>query len=236
MSGQTFLASGDEQQYQNNYVAESTIGAGDREANGWDNWIVGDSSLRSCALDFARKGDFREAVSLFTQLIHRNPDSAIDYNNRGLVYFQCGETQKALEDYNTAIALKPTLASAYNNRGNYYAACGKLETAIDDYDEALDLNPSYTRAWINRGITLRDLGRYEEAIDNLEIALLFDRYEGHILAERGRTHHLAGDWNCAIADYRRATAILPASSQTQDGAGYRLRLQVENWLGDLLCS
>lgn len=235
MNSQTFLTSGDEQQYPNQAV-NSTINAPYQEASNSEECALGNSFLRNCAIRFAKKGEYHEAISLFNQLINRNPDNAIDYNNRGLIYFQCGEKQKAVSDYNTAIALNPKLASAYNNRANYYAACGKLVEAIADYDEAIDLNPTYTRAWINRGITYRDLGQHEEAIDNLEIALLFEQHEGQIIAERGRTYHIWGDWNCAIADYRRALSLLPASANTKDTAGWRLRLQVENWLGELLCS
>ncbi|MFO0140666.1 MAG: tetratricopeptide repeat protein, partial [Aphanizomenon sp.] len=119
------------------------------------------------------------------------------------------------------------------NRANYYAACGQLMDALADYEQALDLNPHYVRAWINRSITLRDLGEYAEAIENLEIAMLFGQLKGHIWAERGRTYHLWGDWNCAIADYRRALAKLPLLKD-KDVIGYRLRLQIETWLNELL--
>jgi tetratricopeptide (TPR) repeat protein len=193
-----------------------------------------DSSLRSLALKLAQQGEYREAIALLTELINRHPDSAVDYNNRGLIYFQSGDGQKAVRDYNTAIALNPKLASAYNNRANYYAACGELTIALADYDQALDLNPSHVRAWINRGITLRDLGQYAEAIENFEIVLLFGQLKGHIWAERGRTYHLWGDWNCAIADYQRALTQLPFFHNNQDISGYRLRLQLENWLNELL--
>ncbi|MBF2064151.1 MAG: tetratricopeptide repeat protein [Calothrix sp. C42_A2020_038] len=236
MNTHTFLASDDEQHYSDKCIANTKDNVRHQEASINNDCIVGDGNLRSCALRFARLGDYREAISLLNQLLKRNPENAIDYNNRGLIYYQCGERQKAFHDYNTAIELNPKLASAYNNRANYYAAYGNLAAALDDYDEALNLNPTYTRAWINRGITLRDLGRYEESIDNFEVAQLFDQYEGHILAERGRTYHLWGDWNWAIADYRRALALLPMSQNHSDAAGWRLRLQVENWLGELLCS
>ncbi|MHC5827687.1 MAG: tetratricopeptide repeat protein, partial [Nostoc sp.] len=58
---------------------------------------------------------------------------------------------------------------------------------------------------------------------------------GHIWAERGRTYHLWGDWNYAIADYRRALTQLPSIGNSKDITGYRLRLQLENWLNELLC-
>lgn len=235
MNTHSFLSSGDEQNHSCTTVLNNTKKPQQQGANGSDKYALKDSYLRSSALTKAQQGYYTEAISLLSQLIHRHPHNAIDYNNRGLIYFQSGENQKAFCDYNTALQLNPNLASAYNNRANYYAACGELVAAIADYDLALDLNPSYVRAWINRGITWRDLGQYEEAIENFEVALLFGQLKGNILAERGRTYHLWGDWNCALADYRRALTQLPSLSSLREDPSLRLRLQVENWLNELLC-
>lgn len=193
-----------------------------------------DTCLRSLASGKAQQGDYVEAIVLLSQLIDRHPQNAVDYSNRGLVYFQSGQLNQAITDYNRAIQLNPQLSSAYNNRANYYAACGQLEEALIDYDQAIDLNPSYARAWINRGITLRDLGQYEQAIENFDIAGVLGQLEGHIYAERGRTYHLWGDWNCAIADYSRALTQLPQEGTCSSDPARRLRVQVETWLNQLL--
>ena len=198
-----------------------------------DQSMLEERYLRSCALKLAQQGDYTKAIALLSHLIDHHPENAVDYNNRGLIYFQSGDRQKALRDYNKALDLNSKLASAYNNRANYYAACGQLTAALSDYEQALDINPHHVRAWINRSITLRDLEEYGEAIENLEIAMLFGQLKGHIWAERGRTYHLWGDWNCAIADYRRALAKLPLLKD-KDVIGYRLRLQIETWLNELL--
>ncbi|ARV58449.1 hypothetical protein BZZ01_07175 [Nostocales cyanobacterium HT-58-2] len=234
MNSHSFFPSRDEQNHRNPFALHTNV-LQQEGSNGRSQSAFGESYLRSYALKKARQGNYTEAIALLSQLIHRHPQNAIDYNNRGLIYFQSGETQKAFCDYNTALQLNPKLASAYNNRANYYAACGELVAAIADYDRALNFNPSHIRAWINRGITLRDLEQYEEAIENFEVALLFGQLEEHILAERGRTYHLWGDWNCAIADYRRALTQLSFSAFNSQDSPSRLRLQVENWLSELLC-
>lgn len=197
-------------------------------------YAYGDKDLRSSALKSAKTGDYEFAIAAFNQLIERNPDNAIDYNNRGLVYFQSGEEQRAVCDFNKAIQINPELPSAYNNRANYYAGIGDLEAALIDYEKALDFNPGYVRAWVNRGITLRELGEYNEAIENFETALFFGKLEYHILAEKGRTYHLWGEWNAAIANYNYVLKNLPTRSSTTDKQTIRLRLQVENWLNELL--
>lgn len=235
MNSHSFLASGKQQNKRYNFVSHRPFDAFGQKNQGSSGSALGDDYLRSWALSSARQGDYAEAIALLTELIERRPENSVDYNNRGLIYFQSGEMLKALGDYNTAVLLNPNLASAYNNRANYHAARSEFTAALADYDRAIDVNPGYVRARINRGITLRDLEQYEEAIDSFEVAMLFGQLEGHIWAERGRTHHLWGDWNCAIADYRRALTQLPKLPGQEDMSGYRLRLQLENWLNELLC-
>lgn len=188
-----------------------------------------DRSLRASAHRKAKQGDYIGAIALLTQLITRHPSHAVDYNNRGLIYFQSGQQEKALADYNKALQLNPELDNAYNNRANYYASRGQLAEALTDYEIALDLNPGNTRTWINQAITFRDLGLYDLALENLDMALMLGGLEENIYAERGRTYHLRGDWNCALADYQRAL-----SAMKQSGLAGRLRRNVESWMNELL--
>lgn len=192
-----------------------------------------DILLRQQALGEAQRGHYGEAIAMLNQLIRRHPNSATDYNNRGLVYFKSGQFEAAFCDYNRALEINPRLDSAYNNRANYHAAMGNLLEAIQDYDTAIDLNPGNIRAWINQGITFRDLEMYDRAIDSFDLALCIGRLEGHIYAERGRTYHLWGDWNCAVADYQRALDYLPETNHSLPDQSTRLCLQVKSWLSEL---
>jgi len=201
---------------------------------------------RRLAMAHAQQGDYAEAIHLLTMLISQNPENASDYNNRGLLHFQNGQPDQALTDYNQALQLNPRLAKVYNNRANCYVALGKLVEAIADYETALDLNPANVHPLINLGITFRDLECYEQAIEHFDLALQFNdllggakadvqtHLQGHIYAERGRTYHLAGDWNCAVADYQRALAQLPGADASAIHVSCRLRLQVDIWLDQLL--
>ncbi len=206
----------------------------------WLSPAAQDRLLRQRSLTDAKQGQYLEAVAGFTLLIDRNPDNATDYNNRGLVHFQCGHLEAAIADYNQAIRLNPKLAAAYNNRANYYAAQGRLEAAIADYEMAIDLDPTNIRAWLNQGITFRDLELYPQAIENFEHALQIKELlsskledhsllEAHIYSAKGRAHHLSGDWNYAIADYHRALDRIPES----EILGKRVRSQTSKWMQEL---
>ena len=186
--------------------------------------------IRSCIEQKASQGNYAVAIALLNQLIALRPNSATDYNNRGLMYFRNNQITEALADLSQALEIDPKLDSAYNNRANCYAARGELVKAIADYDIALDLNPANLRAWINQGITFREMGMYDLAIENFDVALIIgNRLHERIYAERGRSYHLRGDWNCAVADYQQALELLTNKPEL---AGYQYK--VKTWFDSLL--
>lgn len=192
--------------------------------------LISEQNLRASLKENFHHKNYAVAIALLTELINHNPHNAKDYNNRGLMHFKVGEYDQALEDYNQALSLNPRLDGAYNNRANCYAQKGDLAAAIADYDSALDFNPANLRAVINQAITFRQLGLYGQALENLDIALFLGRrLKGRIYLERGRTYHLRGDWNCAVADYKRALENLP-----NNGSHGHQRRQIEAWLDELL--
>ena len=201
-----------------------------------------DHLLRQQSLFSAQRGNFTVAVAGLNLLIDRYPDSAPDFNNRGLVHFQAGHWVEAIADYDRAIELDEDLANAYNNRANYHAAKGDLFAAVADYQTAIEIDPSNIRAWINQGITFRELEMHIPALDNFEEALDLVVQEedethyiflsAHIFAERGRTYHLFGDWNCALSDYYEAIAYINHESQTTTYPP--LWWQIDSWLSELL--
>ncbi len=192
--------------------------------------LISEQQLRSCVKERASQGDYTVAITLLDKLIALRPDNAADYNNRGLMYYRNNQIIEALCDLSQALAINPHLDSAYNNRANCHAAQGELAEAIADYDLALDLNPANIRAWINQGIAFRELGMYELALENFDITLIIDEtLQERIYAERGRTYHLRGDWNCAVADYQKALKFLAAKPNL---ANYKQK--VMTWLDNLL--
>lgn len=171
-----------------------------------------DDTLSRLAAAAVKRQQYAQALRLMGQLIERHPQQAMYYSNRGLVHLRLGQPKAALADCDRAVTLGPNLDQAYNNRALCRAALGHLAAALDDYERAVDLNPFNSRARINLGATLRQLGDLEGALDCFDEALMFHQLPEFIYAERGRTYHLRGDWNCALADYHRTLSTASASA------------------------
>ncbi|MEM7062259.1 MAG: tetratricopeptide repeat protein [Cyanobacteria bacterium P01_B01_bin.77] len=127
----------------------------------------------------------------------------------------------------------PALSNArgdqiYVNRARFYTAVGHLHEAIADYDCAIDINPYNIDARLQQGILFRELKLYDDAIVCFGLALFLGNLKAPIYAERGRTYHLDGHWNCAIGDYQQALTILHQSPSPS------LVRQVQTWMSELL--
>ncbi len=185
----------------------------------------------------AAQENYAAAIQLLTRLIKFEPETAEHYVNRGLMYSHARQTDRALADYDQALEINPEFDRAYSNRANLYASQHSWAEAIADYDDAIDINPLNVRARINQAITFREMGHYEEALTCLDIALFFHPESACIYAERGRTYHLRGDWNCAIADYNTALTLteLPAPPDKTNQLGNIATIQnrVKGWMNSL---
>ncbi len=197
-----------------------------------DEWS--EDSLHHLTQEAVRQQRYGGALLLLDYLIERCPHQASYYNNRGLVHFWCRHYVTALADFDHALQIDPSLDQAYNNRANAYAALGAFPQAIADYERALEHNPFNTRARLNLGITWRDLGQLDRALVCLDEALLFYQLTEHIYAERGRTYHRRGDWNCALADYQRCLGLL--ANRPDPSASVSLQTRVQGWIDELLPS
>ncbi|MBW2576318.1 MAG: tetratricopeptide repeat protein [Deltaproteobacteria bacterium] len=90
------------------------------------------ASLRDQAFSLLRqdKADYMKALDLLNKAIELNSEDAIDYNNRGTVFYKLGRYQRAIEDFNRAIHLDPNDTHAYNK---------KRQHACDDWRKVCKL-------------------------------------------------------------------------------------------------
>jgi tetratricopeptide (TPR) repeat protein len=214
-----------------------SISAYNCRPNSWLSSSDANLLLRQQTSSAMAQRNYARAIELLNRLIAYEPQDAEHYANRGLMHYYLESLEQALADYDQALCLNPELDKAYNNRANLYATLKDWTAAIADYDCALDLNPLNIRARINQAITFREMGECEEALACLDIALFFTPASTHLYAvlcaERGRTYHLQGEWNCAIAEYDKALAFIQSASSTGQSAGQSASDSASDAVSDL---
>lgn len=121
-----------------------------------------------------RAGDLEGAIEIYTGVINADPQNALAYYNRGIIYEELGDTSLAFEDYTKAIEIRPEYAEAYNNRGCLLVEDREYEQSIEDFTRAIKVNPDYASAYFNRGNALMGLREYRKAIPDLRRAMELD--------------------------------------------------------------
>lgn len=121
-------------------------------------------------LAYYRKGMYKEALDIYTELINMAPGETVAYFQRGLVYQYGGSSsqpQSALADYNKAIEMNPGYVDAYLNRGSLFVdRMGKYGLGIADFNRVLELDPGNADALMDRGIAYYKEGNYQQALDS----------------------------------------------------------------------
>lgn len=139
--------------------------------------------------DYLKTSDF---IDEQTRLISQGGSKrqlSMLYLKRGIAHLQTFQDEKALADCSKAIQLAPGFADAYNAR-----ACVRTE-----------------------GVNTSDAD-LEKAIRDFTSALnLVQDSNGYI--NRGRSYVTKKEYDRAVADYTKAIAIKPASSQAYNGRG-----------------
>jgi Flp pilus assembly protein TadD len=90
-----------------------------------------------------------DAIRTFTQLLQRQPENAVAWQDLGAAQLQSKNLKDAETSLRRAVQIDPTLAGAYTALGVVLAQTGRRNEAIDAWKRALELDPSDTNAAFN---------------------------------------------------------------------------------------
>ena len=160
-------------------------------------------------LSFRRMNAFKNNITVWSEVIDKYPDCFMAYNDRGLEYYNKGNSDKAINDFNNAIALNPDNAEAYNNRGVVFADQGAYDKAVADYTKAAELKPNYLDAYYNRANAFINQKLYDRAIDDYTKVIALNPASAEAYNNRGATYNIQKLYDNAIADYSKAIELMP---------------------------
>ena len=101
--------------------------------------LAGDKDYKELyrrGVEFNKRGEFDEAIRLYSKAIALKPDSAALFFVRGRAHVQNKHYDDAVSDLGKAIVLKPDYAEAYNMRGVAYSGKSQKKLAASDFGKA----------------------------------------------------------------------------------------------------
>ena len=161
------------------------------------------------ANNLSDRGEHKEAIALYNDVIRLNSDFANAYLNRGKAKYELGQYKAAIYDYDRALSLKPDYVSAYFDRGLAKYALEQYQAVITDYDMVIRFTRDNVSAYFTRGLAKYKLERQDTAIIDFDEAIRLNPNFAKAYYYRGLAKYELGQRNAAIADFDEVNYLDP---------------------------
>ena len=164
------------------------------------------------------KGDFRQAIEIYSRVIKHNPNNFAALMNRGVLWERlpvkdAKERQKnrrnAEKDYQRAIEANPRVAEPYNNMGALYLDMGRNMQAVYYLNDALFIEPDYFTARVNRALAHSRLGDIQAALVDFNQAAILRPTDPLVLLNRALALYELGQYESAVGDLSHLISAHP---------------------------
>ncbi len=123
--------------------------------------------------------DYDGALDSLDKAIELNPDYALAYFSKAIVFHMQYKLQAAFENYTKAIEKNPDMVDAYYNRAQVILSYenpdeGELISALKDFKKATDLRVDFVDAHYYSAVVKKKLKDYQGAVESLDRALEFE--------------------------------------------------------------
>jgi len=144
------------------------------------------------SMEFLFKGDLAAAYAYTKQALLVDPDSAVAWNNLGVLYSRAEQVELSIASYERAIFLDSEMHSAKSNLVALYRLEGKSELAANlerSLEEYRGQNPYYHSALADSSMAE---GEFEQAIAYLETAISKKHNEHYFYHQLAMAHQSLG--------------------------------------------
>lgn len=154
--------------------------------------------------------DYRAALVDYDAALKLDPGNVSARLTRANARVELGDMDGAKEDFDAAVKARKDNAYLLVERANYQLRAGTHEKAFKDIKAALKIEPDMPAALNVRAIIHLDLGEVDKALADANRAISLDsRPSSSHIALRGMIHHMKGNIDAAITDYREAQRLNP---------------------------
>lgn len=168
---------------------------------------------------FFRNQTWATEIKLWTDVIHKNPESYRAYFNLANDLAERGKDKEAITNYLKTIEINPGYARAHNNLGIILKKQGNTSAAINHYHLAMAVDPGNYKTYYNLALALDESGNPEQAAVEYKNAIRInpdyaDAYYnlGNLLDRMGKTGE-------AKIQFRETIRIMPEHAMAYNNLG-----------------
>jgi tetratricopeptide (TPR) repeat protein len=143
---------------------------------GRDIWVFASCAVLLIlgALTWRQAQVYRDAETLWSDTLAKNPGCWMAEHNLANLFLQRGDVPEAIAHWERALQIDPNLPEVCNNLGTALFKMGRAPEAIRRWEQAVRADPDYFGAHFNLGVVLVQQGRVPEGIGHLDQAVRID--------------------------------------------------------------
>ena len=163
------------------------------------------------SLTFLQCRVYKNAETLWTDTLNKNPGSWVAHLNLGLWYVSQEQLDLAEQQYRLAVELRPGDGELHGNLGNLLVREQQFEAARVEYQRAIQIDPKDAETHNNLGVVLSRLQRMDEAVAEYERAIFYKPDYAGAYYNLGSARAAQDNPAAAAAAYRQALRLKPDS-------------------------
>ena len=164
------------------------------------------AELRRLANTLLVQGDFRQAESLYGDVLRRLPTDFEALHMLGVIALRGGQVQQAVALIGKAVRSNANHAQAFANLGSAYVYAGRPEDGIRTYEKALSLDSTLAGVLSNLGTAQQLLQRYALAAESFRRLLELEPHYDFACGNFFQCRRYDCDWR----DFERLGAAVRA--------------------------
>jgi protein O-GlcNAc transferase len=177
------------------------------------------SEALAIAVQHHQEARFREAETIYRQILAADPNHPDAWHLLGLVACQFGNYQAGVDCMQRALAFRPDWAQALFNLGNAWKNQGNLDEATASYQKAVQSKPDFSEAHNNLGRAWRAHGNLDEAAACYQRTLRLRPGFAEAHNNLGNVFMDQSKPDEAVACYQRALLLKPDYADAQNNLG-----------------
>ncbi|WP_218080261.1 tetratricopeptide repeat protein [Anthocerotibacter panamensis] len=125
------------------------------------------------AIALHQAGYPQQAVTLYQELLQREPHNSDVLHFLGLALYRIGDTALAFIHLERAIVLAPSISIYSYNLGHIYKERGQHQESISCFQRVLQIDPGHATAWYYLGGILEEQQQLDAAVEHYRKAIQF---------------------------------------------------------------
>lgn len=163
-------------------------------------------------ISWARIQVWKDSISLWTDVMEKNPKSVTAYINRGFMYNQDDYKlyNNAIKDCDEGLKIDPNNHKLYINRATSYRHLGMFDLAIADFTTSLKKDTSDYQPFLDRGVLFTDkLDKYDLGIADFKSYMKRRPDDKNVLYNLGVAFYKKGNLDSSLVYINRTLQMAP---------------------------